>query len=171
MVRLVVIRGPPGSGKSSVSIEVGKNLKEKVVVFNKDGLLLGFNSFNTKDNIKDEGFIFPIINTNLKNKVNVIIDGIYGGKNGAKKLDNLKNIAKKNNAEFFVFTLNCSFKTSVQRVGSRKGHIVKKGFPLKEIKKWYDYLYETKYKGAVEIDTEKLNIYQVIKEILNKIKF
>lgn len=166
MLKLIVIRGPPGSGKSTISLEVGKKLKGKTIVFNKDAFIIGLKVFNTSEKINDKGFTFPIINANLKNKFNVIIDGIYGGEKGAKKLEKLRILAAKHGAKFYVFTLNCSFKTSVKRVRARKGHIVGKSFPLKEIKKWYDYLYEVHYKKGIELDTEKLSLSQVVEEIL-----
>ena len=105
----------------------------------------------------------------MHHHINVIIDGLYAGKNGSEKIERIARTAKKNKAKFYVFNLNCSLKTSFKRIDTRKGHIVTDKYVKEEKIKWYNYFYEFKYKKAIEINTEKLNQEQTINFILKKI--
>jgi len=168
-LKVVIIRGPPGSGKSTISKEVGKMLKDPVIVLNKDAFINGLVTFNTEKIDQDKIFTIPMLESALKEKINVIIDGIYGGDKGADKIIRVEKYAKKNNAKFYVFNLNCSLKTSFKRIDTRKGHIVPGEFKKEERIKWYNYVYENKYKKLIQIDTENLSQEQTINFILKRI--
>lgn len=166
---VIIIRGPTGSGKSTISKEVGRNLNKPVIVLNKDAFIDGLLPFNIEKIDQDKIITIPMIESSLKNNLNVIIDGLYAGKNGPEKIERIAKVSRKNKAKFYVFNLNCSLKTSFKRIDTRKGHIINKPYLKKERIKWYNYFYECKYKKAIEIDTEKLSQEEIVKFILKEI--
>jgi predicted ABC-type ATPase len=168
-LKVLIVRGPTGSGKSTISKEVGKRFKDPVIVLNKDAFIDGLRPFNIEKLDQDKIFTIPMVESALKENINVIIDGLYAGKGGPEKIERIAKAAKKNKAKFYVFNLNCSLKTSFKRIDTRKGHIVNKGYPKEERIKWYNYFYECKYNKAHEINTEKLSQEKTIDFILKKI--
>jgi len=168
--KLIIVRGPPGSGKSTIAKIIGEKLAGKSIVFSKDSFLIGVNFMNTDSKEAQREIVKLIIIYYLRKKYNVVIDGLFGGKDGAKKLDGLKSLAIKNKSDFYVINLNCSLKDSFSRILTRKGHIVPGKFSRKEIIKWYKYFYQTKYDKGIEINTEELNLDETVKLILEKIR-
>ena len=87
-------------------------------------------------------------------------------------------IAKENNAFCFIFQLTAPKEVLIERVKERtrillnKPKLQKKNIENieKHFKEHYDFHLKTKYTGAVIVDSEKLNLEQIVKLVLKEIK-
>ena len=154
-MKLILIRGPPGAGKSTIALELAKKLK-KCVVIPKDSIVYGFHFVNIKqDKHKSQAVINSSVNYYLKNKINVIVEGVFGGSTPMKKINELKKIALKNKAEFVLINLDVELKDAIKRNNKRD-------MSDYAVRKYYKHYYQKKIKGLT-INTSELNK----KEILN----
>jgi len=151
----IIIKGPSGIGKSTISKELAKNLNAKLYHF--DRIMTGLN-FKFKKEMPKESYIeaidimLPKFKIILK-KQPIIFDGTFYHKEAIEHL--LNSIPNGQ-----VFTLKASLKTCLER-NKTKG-IVLKEETIKEIyQKNFDY-------GIIINAEQELNI--ILKEIMKAIK-
>lgn len=166
MAKLVLMRGPPSSGKSTLAVDVAKRMKGKTVVIPKDAIVFGFHFIKIKqDKFKSQAIINASLNYYLKNNINVIVDGVFGGKEPMKKINQMKALAKKNKSKFYLINLDVDFETAYQRDEKRKQRISKK-----EVKKWYDHFYLKQVKEGFVLDNRKISKKKAVDAILKYIR-
>ena len=61
VLKVLIVRGPTGSGKSTISKEVGNKFKDPVIVLNKDAFIHGLIPFNIVKLDQDKIFTIPMI--------------------------------------------------------------------------------------------------------------
>tara|TARA_B100000315_G_scaffold260928_1_gene327582 strand:+ start:19204 stop:20973 length:1770 start_codon:yes stop_codon:yes gene_type:complete len=163
----IVLMGYRGSGKTSVAIELGKNLNRKTIntdneIINKVGPLNNYIKNSGWEKFRDvESEVIENINGN-----NLIIDGGGGFIEREKNIQNLK----KNG---IIIWLKASIQTIKERIKDNKERP-----SLTETKSFIDEIQEVlqkrtpTYKKAAdfEIDTDNKSIEQIAKEILKLIK-
>src|SRR3989344_5047052 len=130
---VVLLRGPPGVGKSSVAVYLSKVLPPPVFVIHKDDLHY---HFPHRGKVPANELITAMVPVLLRKGMSVIIDGVYGGKNSVSRINALNQTARKNKAQFAAIFLHADKKTCLQRNSART-----KKVSFKEVRKWYDYVY------------------------------
>ncbi|MCH7850367.1 MAG: zeta toxin family protein [Nanoarchaeota archaeon] len=162
MVKLIILRGPPGSGKSTLALLVAKKLSKGTIVIPKDTVNYGFHFVNIKQKKdRSKATIKEIVKYYLKNNYNVIVEGVFGGRDANKKINEMKTLSDKFNGDFYLVSLNVKLKTSILRDDIRKKKISKK-----EVTKWYNYFYLGHIKSGLILDNDKLTINKAVKSIL-----
>ena len=170
MPKLIIITGPPGVGKSTIALEIAKRFNKPVIVFNIDAFLIGINFFKIKQKeLRRIYIIKSIAKSYLSKDINVIIEGLFGGKHAVKGLRDLEKLSLKHKSKFFLISLHSSFKESYERVRKRKGHMIPKPMSRPETKKWHDYFYISKNKKGLHINTNKMSKQKIIKTIMEYI--
>lgn len=172
---IVVIDGPMGSGKTTLSKLLNKKLEgtARVPLDEIKKYISGTKKDHSFKKISQE-MVMIMTEEYLKRGVSVIIEW-------AMKEVHVKDfikIAKKNNAQCFIYQLNAPRELLVERVKERtkillnKPKLEKKNIKNieKHFEEHYDFHKKTKYDEAVIIDSEKLNPEQIVKLILKEIK-
>jgi predicted ABC-type ATPase len=171
MTKLILIRGPPGSGKSTISLKLAEKMKSNVVVINADALIIGVKFVNFPKSIFNKiRFIMPSITNYLSKRISVICEGVYGGPKANDKIKLFRDAARKSNSEFHLVNLHISLKESYLRCKTRKGHIISKPMKKHEVKRWYDWFYECTIKNGAHIYTSKKSVKDIVNEILKLIE-
>jgi len=168
MQKLIILRGPPSSGKSTIAKNL-RNLKKKIAWLKVDN----FKPFFAKD-VSEENNSIDFVNqaalATLQHLLNqgfsVAVEGIF---QNPEHITSAAEIAKKRNVRFKVYELECSLKTLQLRDRNRLG--VKEGCrkPLgnKAIVHLYNVIKENPWSGAIKLDTEKLSLKECV-EMLKK---
>lgn len=161
MKQLILIRGPPGSGKTTLAKKIVKYIKGNYAILHKD-------FFNFQIPHRGDYCINPMLNILAKNFLDqdfsVIIDGLYGGDGAGKHIDRLKKIARAKKAKFNLIFLDITKDICLKRNKKRKNKI-----PTKDVHKWYDYLYKSKTTKGEIINNNHLTEKQALKRIINLI--
>jgi predicted kinase len=168
MQKLIILRGAPSSGKSTIAKSL-KSLKNKVAWLKVDS----FKSFFAKD-VAEENEAIDYVNQAaiaslehvLKQGFSVVMEGIF---QNPKYITAAVNVAKQANIQFKVYELECPLEVLQARDKVRGG--VKEGCrkPLgdKVIAKLNQIIQENPWSGAEKLDTEKLSLDKCV-DILNK---
>ncbi len=154
----ILIRGPLGIGKSTISRELAKRLNAEYIsmdsILEEHGLAKTDSDYTADDFVKANEIIIPHAKKLLAKGKIVIFDGNFYFK---KQIDHLiKNIS----ATYFVFTLKAPLETCIARDKSRE-----QGCGEEAAKAVYGLVSKLDY-GTI-IDTSKKNIEQTIQEILS----
>ena len=164
MKRLIVIRGPPGAGKTSLSEDLFRKLPGKAWVLHKDWF-----QFHLMKELPNKGrgnaFELELVEAMaallLRKGFTVIIDGVYGGPRGHLKLNRLKRIARTYRAKYLQVFLDVSLEKCIQRNLRRKKRI-----PESHLRKWYGWLYEAHGERGIVIESNKLTRKQTLRAIM-----
>ena len=159
---VVLLRGPPGVGKSSVAVYLSKVLPPPVFVIHKDDLHY---HFPHRGKVPANELITAMVPVLLRKGMSVIIDGVYGGKNSVSRISTLVRIARTNKARFAVIFLHADNKTCLQRNNART-----KKIPLKEMRKWYDYVYVAPIQKGIKVNTVGKSQKQTFNEVRRLLK-
>lgn len=163
--KLILIRGPAASGKTTLSQKVANKIKPSVVL-HKDIFIYDVDFFEKIEyKYKAQVIMLLLSEFYLRKKVNVIVEGVFGEKDVVSRISQFKKIAKKCKAKFSLFSINAKLETCIKR-----GKTKKKKIKIKDIKKWHKYFYKAKLNKGVWIDTDKISIAQVTKKMLELIK-
>jgi len=162
MTHLVLIRGPAGSGKSTLSDKVGKRIKGNVVVLHKD--LFHF-QIPQKGELPVRELLSLISKFLLSRNFSVVLDGLFGGASAQKTISQLKRIARRGNAKFTLVFLDTSKDVCLERNRKRK-----KAIPIKDVHKWYDYIYKTKAEKGTVINNNHLSEREALRRIMREME-
>jgi len=159
---LLLIRGPPGVGKSTIADLVCKKFPTDAVVVHKD--MIQF-QFPQKGEAPVHDIVCAIARTVLKNKMSVIIDGVYGGASAVKSIANLMKVAKEEGARFRIVFLHAHKKVCIERNKVRGQKISRL-----HLLKWHGYAYASKAPKGEIIDTGGLSRVQTANRVLKVVR-
>lgn len=153
----IIIRGPAGVGKTTITKKLAKEINAKYFSFDK---IMESNKLDhiVGDGIPSKNFIKAnkIILHLIKEEKRIILDGCFYRK---KQISNLlKNLKTK----VYIFTLNTTILECTKRNKKRKN-------PLKNYDVEQVHNLVSKLKIGINIDTTKKNIKKIVLEILNHI--
>jgi len=161
MTKLIILRGPSGSGKSSIAKEIRKKAKHKTALIEQDYLRrIVLKEKDTPDGVNSE-LISQVTKFALNNGYNVVLEGIFHSKNYK---DMLINLLKFHPEENYIYYFNISFEETLKRHATKdKAH----EFGEKEMRQWYN---ENDLLGVKEeqVIPEKSTQEQTIKRILEE---
>lgn len=163
-MKLIVIRGPAGSGKSSVARELHNTATEKTA-------LLPLDLFRVDIAKEQEGA--PLITADiighaakrfLDADYTVILEGIFNLKKDYYK-DLFADLLQYNQAYSHIYFLEVSLEESINRNSARpKGNAIDEG----AIREWYPKSQKSGYKIEKVINTEEQPIEDVVKQIADE---
>ncbi len=166
MNKLIIIRGPPGSGKSTISLLVAKGLKEKTVVLPKDVIQFGFRFVGIdKSEHKSDAVINNMTKYYLENSINVVIDSVFGGDDLNERIKKIERLAADRGAKLFIINLDVNLENSLKRNEMRK-----KEMPNSEVKKWHNYFYKQPIQHGFILDNNNISEKNATNEIIKYIK-
>lgn len=162
---LVVLRGVPASGKTTISKEL-RSFEKNIAWLKVDN----FKEFFAEDSSSAleyvNGSAVATLNYLFENGFSIVMDGVFQETNA---IDDAIKIANARNIKAIVYQIKCSLQTLQNRDRERPG--VSKGCrkPLGDdvIAKIYQKLEESFYAGAIPLDTDKLSLEECI-EIIRK---
>lgn len=161
--RLVILRGAPASGKSTIAKKF-RNFSNKVVWLKVDN----FKDLFAEDASAALDYVNGAANATLEylldNGFSVIMDGVF---QNPEYIQKAVDIAKKKNIPQQVFEIDISLEALLKRDEIREG--VPEGLrkPLGEetITKLFNIIKENLFTGAIKLDTEKYSIDECIRII------
>lgn len=167
MKRLLVIRGKPGSGKSSVARILQKCLlPEKVAIFTPDYFY--WKVFPGEDN---KHLVNVVLNHNIKRYLKenyfVILEGILPQSENSDLFDWLHKYCRQKEISLHSIYLDVSLKKALNR---NKHRIKGKEISAKDLKQWYKNSIAYEIGGEFIIDTNKLSAEEVAKKIFDLLR-
>lgn len=145
MPKLIIIRGPSGSGKSSVSKALLKTCEKPTLLIHEDEIRFMFNNWKQPDHAASKELAVASILSGLKSGYDVIYEGISNVKTYDKYF---QQIFKKHPTENYFFYLDVSFEESLRRHETRPE---KSEFGAEEMKSWQVYASPTGYEHEIII--------------------
>jgi len=160
---LIVLRGAPASGKSSIA----KNLRDfgkKIIWLKVDNFKDFFSEVSEEALSEANKAGLATLNYLLDKGYSVIFEGIFKNPDWA---NNATKLAQQKNIPVFIYQLSCSLKTLQERDQARPG--IKEGCRKPLGDKTIEFLYrEVESKpiaNTIKLDTNKLSIEECIKTI------
>ncbi len=156
MQRLIILRGTPASGKSSIAKNY-RNFEEKVVWLKVDN----FKDFFTEDATIALEFVngsaIATLGYLLSQGFSVVVDGVF---QNTTAVDNALQFAKEKNIPARVFELTASLEMLLKRDNQRKGVLegLRKPLGREAITKIFNILAENLYPNAIKLNTEENSI-------------
>ncbi|MEK6910941.1 MAG: AAA family ATPase [Nanoarchaeota archaeon] len=158
----IIIRGPLGIGKTTISKLLSKQLKAKY--FSMDKILSDNNldkrgkepCIPVRNFIKANNIILPEIKKALKNKKIVILDGCFYHK------EQISHLEKSLKFKQIVFDLKAPVEVCINR-DSKRSKVYGQGAAHAV------YNLVSRFNYGIVIDTNRKNKNQVVKEILNRL--
>lgn len=164
---LILIDGPMGSGKTTITQILHSKLKRTAYI-GLDRVKRFISDFkkNPIDNEISRNVVLAMTSEYLKQGINVIIE--QGMREDYIKL--LKKIAIKNKAEFYIYQLDVPKELLQQRVFERTRLANRPQIPKSRIDRNYKIHLSSKYKHTKVFDSEKLTPEVIAKDILKEVK-
>lgn len=168
--KLIIIRGPPGIGKSTLSKQLAKRLKGGVTVIDIDVIRWGFIVKRTKS-YNDHNLVYKNLWDLTKNSLddgqNVIIEGVLAGRDKNERLRISKyDSYKKEGIQVVYFFLKGSSKSQNKRLKHRN----KKKPSERDIINWTKLSYSSISKNDVVIDTDNKTLNQIVELMVRRIR-
>lgn len=168
MQKLIVLRGAPASGKSTIAKKL-RNFKQRITWLKVDNFKPFFSDSVSEENDAVDYVNQAAISTLqhlLSQGFSVVMEGIF---QNPKYITLAAEVAKKKNIQFKVYKLECPLKILQSRDKNRPG--VKEGCrkPLgnKAIAYLYNVIEENPWNGTEKLDAEKLSLEKCV-ELLKK---
>lgn len=157
----IIIRGPLGCGKTTISKALSKILKAKYISFDavleKEGLDRKDNNFSPEDFIKANEAVLPAAKKALSKGKIVIFDGCF------YFLEQIQHLKKNLPAECYIFTLKASLKTCIERDSKRK--IAYGEIAAREVYEMFSEL-----GCGININTDSKTEKEVVRKILSHLQ-
>jgi len=154
--KLIIIRGPLGVGKSTISKLLAKKINAEYLSLDKilkDNNLEGTNGIPLKNFLKSNAIIFKLI---TDSEESFIIDGCFYYQ---EQIDNLQ---EKFENKIIIFTLISNVEKCIER-DSRREKVYGEGSTR------FVHIITTKIKAGHEIDNSNLTIEETIDKIVENI--
>lgn len=164
--KLIILRGAPASGKTSIS-ESLRDFDKKIVWFKTDNIKQFF-SDPSEARILDEVMetCLATLNNLLDRGYSVIYEGIFVK---PEYVFRAVEIGRNKSIPVIIYQLECSLKTLQERDRARKG--VKEGFRKalgdEAIESLYKKVEENPIEGAIKLNTEEKTLEECIQIIRN----
>lgn len=160
MQKLLVIRGPSGSGKSSVSNEIIKRATRPTLLIGEDKIRKMFNDHKRTGHETARRLAISSVLLGLDNGYDVIYQGILTTKNKNFNAQ-FGDILSTHPHENYFFYLDVGFGETVKRHQSRHK---KSQFGPEAMKRWWDYSLPTKHSSEIIIpeDSSLENTIKII---------
>ncbi len=161
---LVIIRGAPASGKTTISREL-RNFEKRVVWLKVDNFKDFFSTDVTPEEQKfvDESAL-ATLNYLLDHNFSVVMEKIFYD---PFIIPMAVESAKTRGIKVLVYQIKCSLSTLQERDRTRPG--IKEGCrkPMgdEKIKDIFEHLEKTDYPGAIILDTERLSLKECVDKI------
>ena len=170
--QLIIIRGPPGIGKTTIAKELAKKLPNNVAVIDSDILRWDFIPKKTKtfnDHKVVYKSLFDLTKNYLDNGLNVIVEGILSARTSSEtlRIDKYAGFRKKGVKVTYIF-LKGTDNIQDKRVKSRKKDWIYQP-TKKDIKGWTKLSYSSISKNDNIINSNKSK-KAILKDILTLIK-
>ena len=165
MQKLIILRGAPASGKSTIA-QSFRNFKKKIVWLKVDGFKTIFaeDASNALEYV--HGSAISTLEYLLSQGFSVVMEGIF---RNPEYITQSVEIAKQKSIPFRVYELECSLNTLQTRDKERP--LVKQGWrkPIgdKVIAHLYKKVKKNPWEGTEKLDTEKLSLEECV-ELLKK---
>jgi len=164
---LIVFKGKPAIGKTTLAVELGRILNMPVVDKDKIRSVVNFDASIDKLRDKSYEIMFLFADYMLKQNISVICDSPLRPR---KWFEYAKNVAKENNSRILVVDCKCS---SIDVWKSRLEDRKKQKVGSHQISSWVDIVngplkenwWETSTKNSINIDTANSldqNVYSII---------
>ena len=163
MTKLIILRGPSGSGKSSVAKELRKKSKYKTALVEQDYLRrIVLKEEDTQDGINSR-LILQVVKFALDSEYNVILEGILFTKHYKEMLSELLDYHPNEN---YAYYFDVSFKETLKRHATKD---TAQEFGEKEMKNWYQ---QSDTLGLIyeQVLPETLSLKQTVLKILKETK-
>ncbi|MCW8966465.1 MAG: ATP-binding protein [Candidatus Pacearchaeota archaeon] len=175
--KLIVIRGPSGVGKSTISKLLSTELqkKNKKVCLISIDLTLAKMFPNPREAPKDSRELMQLntetlIDNFLSKGYIVITEGqFHRTHNKIKSLDRLIKIGYKHKAKTIVVELTSDINTILKRIKIRSKKNSKHDNNLEHAKKRYKRFSKTTHKDSIQIDTRNKIPEKIVEEIIPRI--
>lgn len=168
---LIIVRGPPGTGKSTISRELAKKLPGTVTILDSDALRWEFIPKREK-NFSDHNLLYKNLWCMTKNSLdeglNVIIEGILTSKNKNNKFRiNKYNYYKKNkDVKLTKIFLESSPEVQKDRIKNRNRKL-----KPNDVISWTKLSYESISEDEHKVSTDKKTVGKIVNEILYIVKY
>lgn len=169
MPKLIMIRGPAGTGKSAVSKILQKKLGNKTALIEMDKLYYDVLQNDTNHKMVLECAV-KMADVFLKKEYNVILEGVFTVPFDKKKEklehDKLFKLAKKHKTKLNIFFLDVSLDKAIERAAKRHSAKLSK----KKIAKLHSKTRTRRHDCEKVIETTNLSPAQVANRILKQIE-
>ncbi len=153
---LVILRGAPASGKSTIAKKL-RNFQKRIVWLKVDAFKDFFSETGDPGWENANEAALATLEYLLKEKFTVVMDGIF---QKTEYIEHAVAIAQLKNISSSVYELNCSLETlyrrDTERPGIREG--CRKPLGKDVIKRLYSIVRNSPYPGAIKLDTESNSI-------------
>ena len=166
---LIIIRGSPASGKSTLARNLVKNMEGKVALLTVDEFRWVMTAHNIRDkkdyDISFDNFLYSLTNY-LKSGYTIIVEDAWIRKH-KDKATNLKKVltaGKKFNAEIKQVLLEGSWNT-VKHINTLRPMVI----PQKELKELFEKVCSKTYKNEISISIDNKKPKTILEETKSKL--
>ena len=169
MQTLIVLRGAPASGKTTIAKQL-RDFDNKIVWFKTDNLKEFFDN-PSDDRALDEVFktCYSVLENLLYREYTVIYEGIF---KKSEYANNAIEIAKKRNIKYFVYQLDCSLETLIKRDKERSNQTngIRPPMDRNIIESLLNKVIDNPIENAIFLNTEENTLEECINEIKKNIQ-
>jgi len=167
MKKLIIIRGRPGAGKSTIAKQTQRKLlPQKVAILCPDYFY--WQVFPGEEN---QHLVNQILNFTaqkyLENNYIVILEGILPKSENDELFKQLKNYCQKEKIDFYSFFIEVSQDRALERNDKRKKG---KKISKEDMKQWYQNVKPKEIDNEILIQTDQVPIGKIVEKILRIIK-
>jgi predicted kinase len=163
---IVIIRGTPASGKSTIAQQL-RNFNQKIAWLKVDNFKPFFEEINGVESLK---FVNQLVSPNLiflvDHGFSVVIDGVF---QDFSIIHECLKIAKDKNIIAKVFEIKCSLETLIKRDVERSREIPEKKIGEDTLEKIYQILQNNPLQNSIHLDTENLTVEECANQIIRQI--